>query len=54
MLKLFAQQLSAVKASVEGLLKEKDARIAADHIEKRKLHNTIQELKGNIVRSHQQ
>ena len=48
MLKLFAQQLAAVKASVEGLLKEKDERIAADHLEKRKLHNTIQELKGNI------
>lgn len=48
MLKHFSQQMALVKASVAGLLKEKDARIAADHLEKRKLHNTIQELKGNI------
>jgi kinesin family protein C1 len=48
MVKMFAQQLKAVQASVQGLLAEKDARIAADHLEKRKLHNTIQELKGNI------
>ena len=48
MLKTFQKEMQTVRDSVQALLKEKDARIAADHLEKRKLHNTIQELKGNI------
>lgn len=48
MLKTFQKEMQTVRESVQALLKEKDARIAADHLEKRQLHNTIQELKGNI------
>eukprot|EP01045_Picozoa_sp_COSAG04_P019471 COSAG04_NODE_1892_length_5291_cov_82.032550_5_plen_589_part_00 len=43
-----AEVTQQVGAQFRAKLEEKDARIAADHLEKRALHNAIQELKGNI------
>ena len=48
-----AEVTQQVGAQFRAKLEEKDARIAADHLEKRALHNAIQELKGFYVKTGQ-